>query len=270
MVVMECAGNGCASMNPPIKGTPWNLGAISVANFSGIGLHQILELAGYSENGCEVLFTGADQGVIRSGEIEPYARSLPLEVALLEDTILAWQMNGEPLPIQHGFPLPLVVPGWYGMAAVKWLREITVQTKPFEGFFQTKEYVYSGEKGIADNTPVTSIQVRSVILEPEDGYELSMDTIQVSGIASTGNGTVTRVEPSFDDGNKWTEAAIDPPTSSNSASRWQYLWRPESSGQYTITARAYDSEGNVQPLTPRWNRGGYGNNAVHQITVSIT
>jgi len=147
-VVMECAGNGRASMNPPIKGTPWNFGAISVANFSGIRLHQILELAGYSENGCEVLFAGADQGVIRSGEIEPYARSLPMEMALHEDTILAWQMNGEPLPLQHGFPLRLVVPGWYGMTAVKWLREITVLTKPFEGFFQTKEYVYSSEKGI--------------------------------------------------------------------------------------------------------------------------
>ena len=269
-VVMECAGNGRASMNPPIKGTPWNLGAISLAHFSGIGLHRILEMAGYSENASEVLFTGADQGVIRSGEIEPYARSLPLEVALHEDTILAWQMNGEPLPLQHGFPLRLVVPGWYGMAAVKWLREITVLTEPFNGFFQTKEYVYSGEKGIAENTPVTNMQVRSLILEPVDGLDLSLDTIQVSGIAWTGNGTLTRVELSFDDGNKWVEAAIDPPTSSYSATHWQYLWKPASPGQYTITARAYDSEGNVQPLTSRWNRGGYGNNASHRITVSIT
>ena len=269
LVVMECAGNGRASMNPVIKGTPWNLGAISQAIFRGTSLGNILETADYLTNAIEVRFTGSDQGVIRTGEVERYARSLPIEVALHPDTLLAWEMNGDPLADQHGFPLRLVVPGWYGMASVKWLEEITVLTEPFEGFFQTKEYVYLGEKGIADNTPVTSMQVRSLILEPEDHLEISMDTIQVSGIAWTGSGAITKVELSFDQGRQWIETIIDQPSSSYGIARWTHLWRPKDPGQYTIAALAYDSKGNVQPLNSRWNKGGYGNNASHQIKLSI-
>ncbi len=269
LVVMECAGNGRAGMKPAIKGTPWNLGAISQASFTGTSLGNILESAAYLKNVIEVRFTGSDQGVIRTGEVERYVRSLPLEVALHPDTLLVWEMNGDPLSEQHGYPLRLIVPGWYGMASVKWLEEITVLTEPFEGFFQAKEYVYLGEEGIADNTPVTSMQVRSLILEPEDHLEISMDTIQVSGIAWTGIGEITKVELSFDQGRQWIETIIDQPTSLYGTYRWKHLWRPEKPGQYTIAARAYDSEGNVQPLNSRWNKGGYGNNSSQQITVTI-
>lgn len=269
LVVMECAGNGRASMNPAIKGTPWNLGAISQANFTGTSLRNILESIDYSKDAIEVRFTGMDQGMVRTGGMAQFARSLPLEVALHEDTILAWQMNGDPLPLQHGFPLRLVVPSWYGMASVKWLEEIAVLTEPFEGFFQTKEYVYIDEDGTANETPVSNIRVRTLILEPADGSAIKKDIIQVSGVAWTGKGRIARVEISFDQGTQWIEAKIEPPTSPYGTYRWKHLWRPETPGQYMIAARAYDSEGNIQPLNSRWNKGGYGNNVIHQLTVSI-
>jgi DMSO/TMAO reductase YedYZ molybdopterin-dependent catalytic subunit len=269
-MVMECAGNGRSSMDPPIAGTPWNLGAISQASFSGTALHNVLELAGPNEDVVEVKFTGSDAGELKTGQVEPYARSLPLEVALHPDTLLVWKMNNEPLSSDHGYPLRLIVPNWYGMASVKWLREITVLTEPFEGFFQTKEYIYLGETGIANNTPVSNMRVRSLILEPKDESISIKDTILVSGIAWSGDGSLTKVELSFDEGKNWIESDITETTSSYGAIRWTLSWNPERSGPLKIIARASDSQGNVQPLTPRWNQGGYGNNVCHAINVTVS
>jgi DMSO/TMAO reductase YedYZ molybdopterin-dependent catalytic subunit len=208
-------------------------------------------------------------GEIFTGENTPYARSLPLDMALHPDTLVAWKMNDQPLSREHGFPVRLVVPRWYGMASVKWLQEITILTQPFQGFFQTKEYIYLSEEGVPDHTPVSQMRVRSLILNPPDSSVLELEPIQVSGIAWTGIGKVTKVEISFDDGQHWTDTNLDPPASSYGYHRWQYTWRPESTGRYQITARAYDSAGQVQPLAARWNKGGYGNNKVHQITVVL-
>jgi DMSO/TMAO reductase YedYZ molybdopterin-dependent catalytic subunit len=269
LLVMECAGNGRASMKPAIKGTPWNLGAISQAEFSGTSLSYLLTEADLTKNAIEVRFTGADQGKIRSGAIQPYARSLPLEVAMHPDTLLVWEMNGKPLDQQHGYPLRLVVPGWYGMASVKWLQEITVLTEPFNGFFQTQEYIYIGEEGIPDNTPVSNMRVRSLILQPESDTAHQKDEIQVTGIAWTGEGEVTKVELSFDGGNQWIDANTVAPTSSYSVTRWVYAWYPENQGDYRIMVRAYDSKGESQPLNALWNEGGYGNNAYHQVILSV-
>ncbi|MCJ7537441.1 MAG: sulfite oxidase [Anaerolineales bacterium] len=268
-VVMECAGNGRSSMRPVIIGTPWNLGAISQAIFTGIPLHNILEAAHISEDTKEIRFTGADVGLLRTGKTEYYVRSLPLEIALHPDTILVWEMNGERLSAQHGFPLRLVVPGWYGMASVKWLREITVLTEPFQGFFQTQEYIYIGEQGIQDQTPVTNMRVRSMIIDPDAGSSLRKDEILLSGIAWSGDGEVVKVELSFDGGESWSVAALQTTSSTYEAARWEYNWQPKEAGRYTIITRAADSSGNVQPLESLWNKGGYGNNVVHQITLSI-
>jgi DMSO/TMAO reductase YedYZ molybdopterin-dependent catalytic subunit len=269
LLVMECAGNGRAGMKPAIKGTSWRLGAISQAEFSGTSLSNLLAEADLAENATDVRFTGADQGEIRSGEIEPYARSLPLEVAMHPDTILVWEMNGKPLDQQHGCPLRLVVPGWYGMAAVKWLQEITVLIERFTGFFQTQEYVYIGEEGIPDHTLVSNMRVRSLILEPEAKTDHEKDEIQVTGIAWTGVGEVTKVELSFDGGRQWVEAHINRSRSPYGAIRWEYIWYPDHQGEYTILARAYDSNDETQPLNSRWNEGGYGNNSCHQVKLSV-
>ena len=264
LLVMECAGNGRASTKPAIKGAPWKLGAISQAELSGTSLNNLLAEADLAGNAAEVRFTGANQGVIRNNKIEPYARSLALEVAMHPDTLLVWEMNGKPLDQQHCCPLRLVV-GWYGMASVKWLQKITVITKPFKGFFQTQEYIYIGEEGIPDNTPGSKMRVRSLILEPEANADYEKDEVQVTGIAWSGQGEVTKVELSFDGGRQWVEAHINRSTSAYGAFRWEYIWHPEIRGEYTIIATAYDSFGETQPLNSRWNEGGYGNKVSHQV-----
>ena len=269
LVPLECAGNGRASMFPAPSGTPWDLGAISQARFSGTSLRDLLEQLNLSNEVLEVLFVGADRGETRTGQSVPYARSLPLEVALHPDTLLVWEMNGQALPEQHGYPLRLLVPGWYGMASVKWLKQISLLTEPFEGFFQKDDYVYVGETGIQDGTPVTSMRVRALIVQPAQGSALPHGEIRIGGLSWTGQGTLSRVEISFDEGDSWLEAELDSSASPYGAQRWSYLWKPESPGQYTITVRASDSLGNTQPLSPRWNKGGYGNNSAHQVDLTI-
>lgn len=269
LVALECAGNGRSSLQPPASGTPWDLGAVSQARFSGTSLSNLLGQIEIAENALEVLFTGADQGQVRTGQNVPYARSLPLEVALHPNTLLVWEMNGNELTPEHGYPLRLVVPGWYGMASVKWLRHISLLTEPFEGFFQREEYVYVGEVGLQDGAPVTHMRVRSLILSPTPGSVLAPGEIRIQGIAWSGAGQVEEVELSFDQGRSWEFADLHAPTSDYGVQRWFYDWQPPAGGQYTLIARARDSSGDTQPLAPRWNVGGYGNNNAHQVSLSV-
>ena len=269
LVTLECAGNGRASLNPAPSGTPWDLGAVSQARFTGTPLREVLGQLELSENAVEVLFVGADRGETRTGPTVPYARSLPLEVALHPDTLLVWEMNGEALPEQHGYPLRLVVPDWYGMASVKWLQQISIITEPFEGFFQKDDYVYVGEDGLADGTPVTAMRVRALIVQPAQGSSLTPGEVRIAGIAWSGHGALSKVEISFDQGKSWLETELDTAPSPYATQRWSYTWKPESPGQYNITVRASDSQGDTQPLSPRWNKGGYGNNSAHQVSVSV-
>lgn len=268
-LVMECAGNGRSGMTPKIKGTRWDLGAVSQAVFTGTALTNLLDTASLVGNVQEIRFTGADRGELRSGETENYIRSLPVEIAQHPDTMVVWEMNGLDLTPQHGYPLRLIVPGWYGMASVKWLHEITALTQPYKGFFQFEEYVYVGEDSIPDQTPVTSMRVRSLFTDPETGTKLRRDRIQLSGIAWSGEGNVETVELSFDDGKNWLKTSLHPTLTSYEVTHWEFNWRPEKPGQYVISSRATDSSGNIQPLSPIWNKGGYGNNAAHQIELTI-
>ena len=268
-VVMECAGNGRSSMRPVIKGTPWNLGAISQAEFTGTPLHNILDKSLLSEQVQEIRFTGADRGKIHSGETENYIRSLPVEIANHPDTMVVWKMNGQDLPPQHGYPLRLIVPGWYGMASVKWLYEITAISQPFNGFFQSQEYVYIGEEGTPDHTPVTNMRVRSIFTEPDDGAKISDDNIHVTGIAWSGEGNVQKVEISFNGGDNWLPSNLHPSPTTYGITRWEFDWHPDRAGRHSIIAQATNSSGNTQPVQPVWNKGGYGNNGVHQIQIVV-
>jgi DMSO/TMAO reductase YedYZ molybdopterin-dependent catalytic subunit len=164
-MTLECAGNGRASMDPVPAGTRWGYGAVSAVEFSGTPLSNLLDQAGISKKAAEVVFHGADKGEPMPGRTEQYVRSLPLDVALKPDTILAWEMNGAPLSMNHGYPLRLVVPSWYGMASVKWLNQIIVSKEIFSGFFQDEQYVYVEEEGTPEGEPVRSIRVRSLILD---------------------------------------------------------------------------------------------------------
>ena len=263
-VTLECAGNARTGMEPRPPGTAWGVGAVSTGDFTGTPLRSLLDPASLPPGAVEVWFRGGDA---TPDHPRPYDRSLPLEVALHEDTLLVWEMNGEPLPPAYGFPVRLVVAGWYGMAAVKWLTDVRVLSEPFTGFYQRDEYVYLGEEGVPEGEPVARMRVRSLITHPVEGDRLAGGEIAVQGTAWSGSGPIARVEVSADGGVTWQAAELEPPVSPFGAQRWSLAWSPSTAGSYTLLARATDAAGNTQPLRAPWNRLGYGNNACHAVTV---
>lgn len=272
-VTMECAGNGRARLTPRPVSQPWLVEAVGTAEWTGVPLRVLLAEAGVRPAAVEAVFRGADHGVERGVE-QDYRWSLPLAVAAGGDpeVLVAYAMNGLPLPPQHGHPLRLVVPGWYGMAHVKWLREITLTDTPFTGFQQTVAYRYrqrAGEPG----EPVTRIAPRALMIPP--GFPDFMSRTRVvrpgpvplEGRAWSGLAPVTKAEVSTDGGRSWWAAELDPPDGNDRAWRgWRASWTAEP-GRHVLSARATDAEGNTQPLAQPWNRGGFGNNLVQRITV---
>jgi sulfane dehydrogenase subunit SoxC len=202
----------------------------------------------------------------------PFVRSLPLARALDPDTLLAWQLNGEPLPPEHGHPLRVLVPGWYGVASVKWLTRLTVLDEPFVGHFQTERYVYRGDPEYADGAPVTLMQVRALITHPAAGAAVERNAagaISVEGVAWSGFGRVERVEVSDDGGETWSPAEVTWPASRWAACSWSFDWLPQRPGEHCLMVRATDVTGRTQPLEPRWNELGYGNNVVQRIAATV-
>jgi DMSO/TMAO reductase YedYZ molybdopterin-dependent catalytic subunit len=245
-VTLECAGNRRTSMTPLPPGEPWRSGAVSTALWSGVPLAALLERAGLRDDVVELLTVGADS----------YARALPIAAALDPDVIVAVEMNGAPVPPSHGGPLRLVVPGWYGMASVKWLRALTALTRPFAGPFQTETYVY-------DDGPVTTMRVSSLIVAPRDDATLAHGRVPVWGWAWSGEAAIASVELSLDAG-PWRRARLSRPVGPRAWTRWHALVDVEP-GRHTLRARARDRAGRAQPEVPPANRLGYGNNLVPTI-----
>ena len=250
---LECAGNGRAFMSPSVPGEPWRLGAVSTAAWEGVPLSAVLGQVEVAADAVEVVFSGADG----------FVRSLPIDVALGEDVLLVDTMNGEPLTPEHGAPFRLLVAGWYGMAAVKWLASMEVTRTPFRGHFQVERYV------IGDR-PVRTMQVRSLILDPADGATVPMTPQVVRGVAWTGGGQVTLVELSDDGGSSWRSATLLGTARPYAWIRWEATWSPTRSGPAALVARATDSHGARQPLEPVWNALGYANNAAVPRQVAVT
>lgn len=268
-LTLECAGNGRTSMDPQPKGTPWDYGALSVLEVTGTSLSNLLQRGKLQEDVVEISFKGADSGEVQPGRKVSYIRSLPLEVALHPNTMLVWAMNGEPLPRNHGFPLRLHVPGWYGMAAVKWLIEVEARTEPFEGFFQTEHYTYQAEQGTPEGEPVREMRVRSLVISPVDGATLSSGEVEIHGLAWSGKGAVSQVEVSTDGGHSWEMAEIIPTPSAHTPSHWRWNMEDVEPGSYSVLSRAMDSTGEMQPLAQRWNALGYGNNGVQLVEFNV-
>ncbi len=269
VVTLECAGNGRTLMAPVPSGTPWRLGAVSTVRVTGTPLHHVLERAGIKSDAIEVLFVGADRGQVKAQQIEPFARSLSLDVARNPDVLLVWALNDERLPLEHGYPVRLMVPNWYGMASVKWLVRISALSRPFEGHFQKENYVYEGELDRPGSRPVTLIRTRSLISWPVDGSEHPLGPMKLLGIAWSGHGSISHVEISTNGGVSWNAAELGKPLSSQSATPWNFEWNPSSKGSYEIIVRASDDAGNIQPLEPVWNIRGFGNNGVERIRVTL-
>jgi DMSO/TMAO reductase YedYZ molybdopterin-dependent catalytic subunit len=272
-VTMECAGNGRARLVPRPVSQPWLLEAVGNAEWTGVRLADLLDEAGVADDAVEVLFRGLDRGV-EGGEEQQYERSLALAEARRDEVLLAYAMNGAPLPPQHGFPMRLIVPGWYGMTSVKWLEAITVLDRPFEGYQQARGYRFRqlpDEQGV----PVDRIQPRSLMVPPgipefaTRERRLEPGPTTVHGRAWSGLGTIERVEVSVDGGQSWSDARLGAQPSRWSWVGWEWDWDASEPGEYELCCRATDSEGNRQPLDAPWNLGGYANNEVQRVSAMV-
>ena len=271
-VTMECAGNGRARLTPRPISQPWLTEAIGTAEWTGTPLRPLLEDAGVTADATELVFTGADRGI--QAEIEQdYQRSLTIADAMRDEVLLAFEMNGAPLPPQHGFPLRLVVPGWYGMTSVKWLTGITAVAEPFEGYQQTA-YRFR-QRPEDEGEPVTRMRPRSLMIPPGIPDFMTrrrfVDAGRVSlmGRAWSGAGPIERVEVSTDGGVSWEEATLGEPASPYAWTPWTFAWEAVEPGEYLLSPRATDVEGNTQPLEQPWNLHGFANNMVQRVPVEV-
>jgi sulfane dehydrogenase subunit SoxC len=275
-VMMECAGSGRAHLAPRPVSAPWHDEAIGCAEWTGTPLRGVLEDAGPLDDAVELLFTASDRGVDQGVE-QDYQRSLPIEEAMREDVLLAYAMNGQPLPASHGFPLRLIVPDWYGMASVKWLRSITAIAQPFEGVQQTLLYRYRRSED-DPGTPVTQKKPRALMAPPgipeflTRSRHVRAGRTLIEGRAWSGPDPVSRVQFSADGGRTWDDARLEAPNGKHGWSAWCYEWEPGGAGDYELCVRATDAAGNVQPLdtADTWNQGGYAVNAVQRVAVRVT
>jgi len=267
--LLECAGNNRSDLDPTVPGNPFQDGAVSNAIWGGAPLKPFLQQAGINPNAVEVLFEGIDHGEPFPGsKTMRYQRSLPLQVALHPDTMLVYEMNGETLTPEHGYPVRLIVPRWYGMASVKWVTSIRVLETPFVGFFQTERYVIEDEAGIAQQ--IALMQVKSFVSWPEQDTSLPVgQAVAVSGMAWSGTGPVRRVDVSVDGGETWQDAHMDESSLGYSWQEWHIDWTPESTGHYTFVVRAVDEGGNLQPIENRWNPLGYSINGVKPVCIDV-
>jgi sulfite oxidase len=269
---LECAGNGRAFQNPKVPGVQWEKGAVSTGRFSGPRLREILERAAVKPTGKHVMFRGLDE---IPGKVPPFIRSIPIEKALDGDTLVAIHLNGAPLPKHNGFPARTLVPGWIGAASCKWLTEIKVLDKEFEGNFMSPGYrmpnqpVQPGEAVRPEDThPVTALNVKSLIVSPSGGTVRSR-SVNIEGVAWAGEADVVGVEVSADGGRSWQAAQLGNEKAHYAWRLWNFKWKPAKAGDCVIAARATDSQGRVQPAAPVWNPSGYLNNAVDQVKIHV-
>jgi DMSO/TMAO reductase YedYZ molybdopterin-dependent catalytic subunit len=269
-VTMECAGNGRSRMPKRVTSQPWLLEAIGTAEWTGTPLAGVLEDAGVRPDTVELVFTGADRGI--QGDIEQdYQRSLTINEARRPEILLAYAMNGRPLEPQHGAPLRLLVPGWYGMTSVKWLRRIEAVTRPFAGYQQADAYRIQESEGDPGER-ITRIKVRALMVPPGIAdfparrRFVEAGPVPLIGRAWCGSAPVARVEVGVD--GAWHPAALGPELGPFAWRSWTSTWlaRP---GEHVLSGRATDGNGNTQPLEPFWNVQGIGNNYVQTVPVTV-
>jgi DMSO/TMAO reductase YedYZ molybdopterin-dependent catalytic subunit len=256
---VECAGNGRSFLQQRVAGVQWGAGAIGHAEWTGVPLRSVLQRAGVKPGVVEVLFEGADRGK-EPDHPEPmqFARSLPLAKAFDPDTLLVLRMNGELLDPNHGFPLRLFVPGWYGVAAVKWLQRIELIDHAYKGYFQSMKYtVQRRTENEVEAVVVGPMEVKSEIIRPTTGATLGVGTNRVFGVAWAGEDAVARVEVSTDGGGTWSDAELLGPRARYSWALWEYLWEVARPGTYSLMARATSIGGRKQPLEHDLLNGGY-------------
>ena len=274
--VLECAGNGRGFYEPSVPGLQWGHGAVGNGRWRGVRLADVLRRAGVRATAKEVLFNGAD---VALGTMPDFQRSIPVTKALDSSTLLAYEMNGETLPVKHGFPLRVVVPGWAGDSWMKWVTSISVLNQEHDGFWMARAYRHPGRPvppGTAippeQMQPVTSLRVKSVIAAPINGSQVSNhQSVVVHGAAWSGDaGPVTAVDVSVDGGRRWSAARLRRNQQTEFGWRlWEFTWTPAREAFYTILARARDAAGNTQPFDQEWNPSGYGWNVIPRVRVNV-
>jgi DMSO/TMAO reductase YedYZ molybdopterin-dependent catalytic subunit len=269
-VTMECAGNGRGQISPRYPSVPWLEEGVSTAEWTGVSLSMLLKETDLKASAREIVFHGADCGIDRGIE-HSFSRSLAVAEALREHVLVAYAMNGQPLLPQHGAPLRLVVPGWYGMASVKWLERIEVIGRPFEGVQQSRSYHFRAAPGEA-GVPCTRMRVNSLMAPPGIpdfyGRRRTVDAgwLEITGRAWSGDAPIRRVEFAAD--GAWQEAEIGAPAGDHAWRRWSARWHA-APGAHELRCRASDETGAVQPLEIPWDVTGFGNNAAQRVEVNV-
>lgn len=274
VVTLECSGNGRAFHDPPVAGIQWEKGAVGTARWSGVRLADVLKDAGVNRRGQHLIADGADSPI---ASVPDFIRSIPLEKALHPDTMIATEMNGAPLPLNHGFPVRLIVPGWEGAASTKWLVHLRVSDREFDGFFVQSayriptRYVAPGEAvNPADTVPYTELQVKSIVTAPLDGAPGRVGlTIELRGFAWAGEAEIASVEVSTDLGRAWMPATLGSDRARYAWRRWSFPWRPDRPGSYVAMCRATDTRGHTQPIVAQWNPSGYLWNVIDKVRIDV-
>lgn len=273
-ITLECAGNGRAFFDPPVAGVQWERGAVGNARWTGVRLADVLKRASVKSTARYLWLDGADRSM---GTVPDFVRQLPSAKALHPDTILAYEMNGEPLPLANGFPLRAIVPGWEAAYSIKWLTHIQVADREHDGFFIQTGYRYPRMRvapGAAvdakDMVPLAGLVVKSIITSPADGAALTSGTIRVTGFAWAGESSITKVDVSVDSGSTWSPATLGRDEARYAWRQFHYSWRPEATGSFLVLSRATDDRGRVQPVAAHWNPSGYLWNAIDRVRVNVS
>lgn len=276
MATIECAGNGRAYLVPKAKGLLWEQGGVGTAEWTGVPLSMFLDKAGLKDSAIEVILQGADQGSVTEEPKTPgsiyFARSLSIQKAKQPEVLIAYQMNGKDLSPEHGFPVRAIIPGWYGMASVKWLTKITATASPYKGYWQTLEYAYWKRKNdLPTLTAVTEVQVKAEIARPMLHEVIAQGKpYRVFGAAWSGESEVTTVEISTDKGVIWQKTILLDKAIPFTWRMWEYNWTVTlPAGKHKIMARATDKDGNKQPMQHDPDRRNYMVNLVQQIEIEV-
>ncbi len=259
--VVQCSGNGRAFHSPKVPGVQWERGAVGNAQWTGVRLRDLLAEAGVKEPAQHVQFQGADRPVVAS--VPLFIRSIPLEKAMHPDTILAYEMNGRPLPLLHGAPLRVITPGWMADSCIKWLTDITVQAEEAKGYYMQTAYrvptkpVAPGGSAGGPSVPVEAMLVKSLIAAPQEGETVKSGLVTIQGVAWGGESKVVKVEVSMDEGKTWEQARLTGQEQPYAWRQWQFTWKAKTAGAFTILCRATDARGETQPAVSPWNPSGF-------------
>jgi DMSO/TMAO reductase YedYZ molybdopterin-dependent catalytic subunit len=272
-VTLECAGNGRAFFDPPVAGIQWGRGAVGTARWTGVRMAEILKRAAVKSSGKFVVMNGADRPL---GAMPDFMRQVPIDKAMHADTLVAYEMNGQPIPQVHGFPLRAIIPGWEGAYSMKWLTGLRVIDREFDGFWVATGYRYPTKRvapGSAvdpkDMAPLTGLVVKSLITKPLEGATLTPGKIDVAGFAWAGEGDITRVDISTDHGASWQPAKLTGENARYTWRRFEFSFNAGKAESYLIMARATDANGRSQPVNPPWNPSGYLWNAPDSVRVEV-